>query len=155
LDNAAGGVENESKVTFDITRRYKQVSKYHLLDGTTLGPFDVPYPDKWDEVNDDPKNDDEAKFENLLFVVDAPGAGRRGVPIDPKLDKLGVGWNFEEFVRVAVNGEPLEGNGLKDSRGSGKFLWYSQIQAELKQNGWERTANYNKIGAGSDNTLPD
>lgn len=41
-------------------------------------------------------------------------------------------WNFQEFVRVSVNGKPLEGDGLKGSRASGKFLWYSQIQAERK-----------------------
>ena len=148
------GILSESKVKFDITRRASAVFKLYFSDGNSaLSPF-APYPDEADSANDDNDNSDEnGPFGGLFFVFDAPG--RNGFPeADSPVQQRADTGNFEEFVRVRVDGITPAGKGNVGSRASHKFPWFSHLKIKRVNAGWSRTDEHNSMGIGNDFSNP-
>jgi hypothetical protein len=147
------GILNEPKVKFDITRRMDLV-RFDKTDGAFTSTHQWEMPTKFDAINDDHpgSGEDEAgPFGGLLFVFDAPG---RGDAPEAPITEMAHRYNFEEFLRVRVNGErPLEAEGVLDgSRASDKFLWHSRDQVKKVDGAWTRVAGYDEIGVDNDYT---
>jgi hypothetical protein len=155
------GIQNEPRVKFDLTRRREWISVIREANGEWkfLPPPGFPnnnfirFPDMLDEANDDGQgnNDEEGPNANgRMFVIDGPG------PILDHPEGGVTGFkaeaNFEEYVRVTIDGQQASGDGLKGSRASWKFDWHSQETLFVNQNTgkWVRAGapNPNDIDAG-------
>lgn len=91
----------------------------------------------------------------LLFEADTPGL--KTLPVFGNLIGIGMRFNFEEFVRISVDGQFYQDNGNIASRGSDFFEWFSQVQVTRPTvpGDWARTSNYNTMGTGHDWTYPN
>jgi hypothetical protein len=145
------GILNIPRVKFDITRRVDWVR----LDSNG-GAFAVTgsktIPVRLDEVNDDDPglSDEDGPVQGLFFVYDAPGVA--SLPVAP-VTSSAHRYNFEEFVRVNINGERPTGNDtIVGSRASYKFLWHSRDQVRKVGADWSRVAAFDEIGEGHDFT---
>jgi len=122
------GILDEPQVKFDITRRADDV-RFDRTDGDFVQFHDATMPDKLDAANDDnpQKADEQGPHDGLLFVYDGPG--REGVASEPVTSRADR-HNFEEFIRVKVDGKKPSGTGNTPigSRASTKFYWHSRSQ---------------------------
>jgi hypothetical protein len=157
------GILDEPQVTFDITRRIDTLGKTRYQAGNVEEEVLAQFPGDPDETNDDSHNLDEATYGGLMFVFDAPG--RKGwsanpawpwitVSIAQNVVKIAYRDNFEEFVRVRVDGTVPSGDGNIGSRASIKFLWHSHVQMERSGSDWIRSESYNEIEEEHDFTSP-
>jgi hypothetical protein len=148
------GILDEPQVKFTIVRRANVMARLHLANGTVVDAVRTQYPSDPDSANDAGDHDsDNAQAGGLLFVEDNPGLPT--LPTSLNVVQVGVQFNFEEFVRVSVDGTRHEGDGNLASRASSKFPWYSQSQIVRDGINWTKTNNYNAMGAGNDWTFPD
>ena len=142
------GITSEPQVKWDITRRVemKGFIKFDLLGELENEPFSDTFPKNADEPNDDHGNTDESgPFNSHLYVMDAPGletvrSAREGI----------LKFNFEEFIRVRVDGVSPQGiNGINSfSRASNKTRWHAEVSGNKVDDDheWVRAAGGNSLG---------
>jgi hypothetical protein len=149
------GILNEPGLAFDITRRKHTLAAVYLGDVYVDG-ITEPYPDKLDEANDElvgDETDEDGPYGGLLFVLDGPGLD--GLPaMTVPTGRRFYGDNFEEFVRVRLDGTRPSGNTLDGSRASDKFKWYSHSYILIDGGVWKRAATFNHIGPGQNFNKP-
>jgi len=134
---------NHDLVKFDISRRVEMAVYWNNDDGTyteetrTLPPMN-------EEANDDGTGTlqpEPPTQDGHMFMYDAPGI----TPAFAQHDQHDVvfGGNFEEFVRVRLDGVVPSGTPTNGSRASEKYPWEVYHRLERGQTAlWERTSHH-------------
>jgi len=140
------GVGSEPGIVFDIVRQKE--NKAWLIDGKTVteviqkepSVFPDTFPTKDEEPNDDtvPTDEDNDPKNNHIYSEDFVGF-RSDIAF---ADRAVSRFNFNEFVRVLVNGGAFanQNGAIEGSRCSSKIPWRSRMDVvEDKKTGrWER-----------------
>ena len=142
-----------TRVKFDLARHWQfRVWKATTDDSTPTIVADIPWPDLWEDPNDDPDDTDESNKVNAngrMYVVDAPSLKANDPPT--LTNRLWAKSNFEEFARVSFNGQRPSGNDIQGSIVSPRYAWHSEVaiiwDAALDE--WRRTT----AAEGGNNTL--
>lgn len=124
------GIQYVPQVRFDLTRRKEgDIDLFPAGGGLKIDHFHEDFPVLLDEANDDIESNQFGPNANQrMFVLDAPGIETDMAP--EGLDRLEMRGNFEEFVRIDVNGQQPAYNGLQGSRASYNFDWHTQLTLE-------------------------
>jgi len=124
------GIGSEPGIVFDITRQ--EQTKAWRIDGTNVteiiqADLHPDFPSKDEEPNDDAgiSDEDNVPNNNHIYSIDFPGAGSDTA----FADRLVLRFNFNEFVRVLVNGGAFANTEhvIEGSRSSDKSAWRSRM----------------------------
>lgn len=150
------GIGSESGIVFDITRQ--EQTKAWRIDGTNVteiiqANMHPDFPAKDEEPNDDEGVSDEDNIpnNNHIYSIDFPGT-QSDVAF---ADRLVIRFNFNEFVRVLVNGGAFANTEhvIEGSRCSDKSAWRSRMDVikDTATGKWKRNtvvAGENEIELG-------
>jgi len=133
----------EAKVKFDPTRQ-----RQGKVWGNGQVTTDIPSFPSRDLPNDDPWDSDESQIpteKNYLYTHDGPGVNTQVASYDTRVMIV----NFNEYVRVRVDGIVPTGNATVGSRCSGKVEWHVMHDLFKNSSGnWERNVNGNGVHVG-------
>jgi hypothetical protein len=147
------GIWDQPPVQFDVTRQIESRRWDQVIAGgqwqLQLGPNKInDFPYIAELPNDDQGQGDEKgpTAQGHMYSKDAPGFALD----DSEEGRAGV-WNFNEFVRVAINDGELKGNDVKGSQASNMVTWH--VLHNLNKQGTKLQRTTGDVDESADNDV--